>query len=473
MQSSIDVPTAVCESGGMKRAASPPPLCLSSSAEHRQPLPRDEFPCPTDQVCQNKRLRTQSTYATSAKAPPSIVWRDFRNQEAKIAEEAQSYKLDPRDQMSNMFARTATPFTSTQHSYPGIEPRGPGEYFKPIGNLHNFFTKASIETPRGVVELEVQVDEGSPFNLVPWSIAANLNLMLYFGKTLAITIAHHLIQTNHYSQFTIGIAGHNTTINTGVISGLQTILLGREWIRSVHLLSDFRNQGYYIAIPLAVEVAEEKFSDIVDSEAEAKDVKPVAMATSDKIADGHDDDRKADCGDDPIGKSSRDDSSFSESEPSLDGQNLLDGDTPSDRHEVTPIGEDDEDETEDEKSDDGEGDDRYDRDRENDEDDVCWEDYEEVCDEGCEECNGFDECGCEYCNGYNECEGCEESEDYEEYEEFREGDEDLDDNLQDFTEQHTHLERFADTEQTKEAHRRQSESMEKIVSAATVFVPGR
>jgi hypothetical protein len=558
MQSTIDVSTAVCESAGIKRAASP---CLSSSAEYHQPLPQHEFPCPTDQYKRQRTsdsipsLKTPNTHATSARAPPSIVWRDFRNQEAKIAEEAQSPNhgaLDPRDQMSNMIARAATPFTSTQHSKPGIEPRGPGEYFKPHGSLHNFFTKASIKTPRGVVDLDrVQVDERSPFNLVPWSIATNLDLMLYSGETLAITIAHHLIQTNHYSQFTIRVAGHNTTINTGVVSGLQTILLGREWIRSVHLLSDSGNQKYYIPIPLAIEVAEEKFPDIVDTEAEAKDVKPVDMATSNEIAEEHDDDkfRKADCGDDHSNcQSSQEDGSFSESEPSFDGQNLLDGDTPSDeppsgddtlsdggtssegpisgKHEVTPIDEDDEDDSEDGESDDqddhgdyqdghgddqddggedddgesddGDGDDGEDDDGEDDdgedddgeddngedddgEDDDSKddEDYKgregKVCDEceGCEECDGFYECeGCEEYNEYNECEGCEECEGYEEYEEFGEGEEDPDDNLQDFMEQYTLLERFADAEQTKEAHHRQSESKGEIVSATTVFAPG-
>jgi hypothetical protein len=397
-----------------------------------------------------------------------------------------------------MIARAATPFTSTQHIKPGIEPRGPGEYSKPHGSLHNFFTKASIKTPRGVVDLErVQVDERSPFNLVPWSIATNLDLMLYSGETLTITIAHHLIRTNHYSQFTIRVAGHNTTINTGVVSGLQTVLLGREWIRSVHLLSDFGNQKYYIPIPLAVEVAEEKFPDIVDNEAEAKDVKPVDVATSDEIAEEHDGDefRKVDCGDDHSnGQSSRDDGSISESEPSFDGQNLLDGDTPepssgddtvsdggtsseghiSGKHEVTPIDEDDEDDSEDDENDDGDGDggddqnghgddhgdsdDGEDDGEDNGEDDS--EDYDEC--EGCEECDGFDECeGCEDCNEYNECEGCEECEGYEEYEEFGEGEEGPDDNLQDFMEQHTHLERLAD-----------AESRGEIVSAATVFVPG-
>ena len=507
MQSTIDVSTIVCESAGIKRATS---LYLSSSIEYHQPLPQHEFPCPTNQVYYYKRqrtsnlipsLKTPNTHATSTRPPPLIIWRDFRNQEAKIAEKAQSPNhggLDPRDQMSNMIAMTATPFTSTQHSKPGIEPRGPGEYSKLYGSLHNFFTKASIKTPRGVVDLErVQVNERSPFNLVPWSIATNLDLILYSGETLTITITYHLIRTNHYSQFTIRVAGYNTTINTGMVSGLQTVLLGREWIRSVYLLSDFGNQKYYIPIPLAIEVTEEKFPDIIDNEAEAKDIKLVDVVTSDEIAKEHDSDefRKVDYGDNHSNsQSSRDDGSISESEPLFDSQNLLDSDTPeplsgddtvsdsgtsseghiSGKHEVTPIDEDNEDNSEDNENNDsdsdggdnqnshrddhGDSDDGEDDSEDNGEDDS--EDYDEC--EGCEECDRFDECeGYKDYNEYNECEGCEECEGYEEYEEFREGEEGPNNNLQDFIEQYTHLERLADTESRGE-----------IVSAATVFVPG-
>lgn len=552
MQSIIDASSAVCESAGIKRAASPLSPCVSSSAEHHRPLPQHEFPCPTGQVCQHKRLRTsnphpilktQNTPAASARSPP-IVWRDFRNREFKMVKDARKpdYEaLDPRDRMSNMIAKTATPFTSTQHSRPGMEPQGPSDS-KPHGRLRNFFTKASIKTPRGIVDLErVQVDERSPFNLVPWSIATNLDLMLYSGKTWAITIADRLVRTNQYSQFTIRVAGHNTTINTGVIYGLQTILLGREWIRSVHLLNDFGNQNYYIPVPLAVEAAEEKFPGIVDTEVEAKDVKPVEMVTPDEIAEEHDDDEfsKADCGDDDSsnGRSSLDDDPFSESEPSFDGQTLSDGDTPFDEpslgddtlsdggtssegpifgeDEVTPTdedGEDDEvdehDQDHDEDDEDGNEDDHKDEDENDDgdddgdddendnedddeDDDIFCEDYEgykghegKVCDEcvgydeceGCDECEGYDECeGCEECKGYDECEGCEECEGNEEYGEFREGheyqegEEDPDDNLQDFVEQYTHLERFVDIEQTKEAYRQHSESKGEPVSAAPLF----
>jgi hypothetical protein len=56
--------------------------------------------------------------------------------------------------MSNIIVKTATPFTSTQHSKLGIKIQGPGKYFKPYGSLYNFFTKALIETLRGVVNLK-------------------------------------------------------------------------------------------------------------------------------------------------------------------------------------------------------------------------------------------------------------------------------------------------------------------------------
>jgi len=106
-----------------------------------------------------------------------------------------------------------------------------------------------------------------------------------------------------------------------MVSGLQTVLLGREWIRSVYLLSDFGNQKYYIPIPLAIEVTEEKFPDIIDNEAEAKDIKLVDVVTSDEIAKEHDSDefRKVDYGDNHSNsQSSRDDGSISESEPLFD-----------------------------------------------------------------------------------------------------------------------------------------------------------
>jgi hypothetical protein len=66
------------------------------------------------------------------------------------------------------------------------------------------------------------------------------------------------------------------------------------------LLSDFRNQKYYILIPLAVKVAKEKFPSIVNAKAKAKDVKLVDIAMSNKIAKEHNNNKfcKADCDND-------------------------------------------------------------------------------------------------------------------------------------------------------------------------------
>jgi hypothetical protein len=49
---------------------------------------------------------------------------------------------------------------------------------------------------------------------------------------------------HHYCRFTIRVAGVETTISARVLRGLHTILLGREWIESVKLLSDFGKRGY-------------------------------------------------------------------------------------------------------------------------------------------------------------------------------------------------------------------------------------
>ncbi|PVH70705.1 hypothetical protein DL98DRAFT_540644 [Cadophora sp. DSE1049] len=445
MQPTIDVSIAVSDFRGVKRPASPLSPRLSSSAEHRQPLLEHEL-LPTSQACYQKRLRTsdpnaplktQNTHVASATAPSSTSGSDFREREVKVAEEARkpNYEgLGTTDLRSNMVTGTATPFTSTRDSRPGGEPSGPGEFSKPRGRCHNFFIKASIYTPRGVIDLErVHVDERCPFNLVPWSMVTNLGLVLYSGEAST----HPLNQINQYSQLTIRVAGHTTTINTGVISGLKMILLGREWIRSVHLLSDSRNQNYYIPIPLAVEAAE------VDTETEAKDVKPVEMTTCEEIAEEHDDDE--------LHRSSPDVDLFSESELPLDGQDVLHGDSPDEpssvdhtlsdgrtcsegpsKHEVRPTDEDDEVHIEDG----GDGDDHGDK------------DYDGNVGDECDDCEG-----CEQCDGYDECEGCEECEGLE-YEEFGEGEEHPDDNL---LQQYMHLESITDAEHTKEAHQQQSD----------------
>ena len=187
-------------------------------------------------------------------------------------------RVVPSDQISNMIAKIANPSFSTQESTLGIEPCSSSEYFKPDGRFHNFFTRASIGTTRGIIDLErVQIDKRSLFNIVPCSLATSLDLMLYSGKTLAFMIADRLIQTNHYSKFTIRVAGRNTMINDGVISGLQTILLSYNRTRRVYLLKDFKNQDNFIPIPLAIKVAGEKLPHIFHTGVEAKDVKPAEI----------------------------------------------------------------------------------------------------------------------------------------------------------------------------------------------------
>ena len=157
--------------------------------------------------------------------------------------------------------------SATDRGLGGPQQRRISNCSKGHSKIHNFYTKASILSPRGIVDLErVQVDERSSFNLLPLSIAMDLDLALYPDRILTITVANCRIQTSQYCRFTIRVAGFDTTINTGVISGLQTVLLGQEWIQSVNLLSGFGNQSYYIPIPLAVEAAGERFPDLVDAE---------------------------------------------------------------------------------------------------------------------------------------------------------------------------------------------------------------
>jgi hypothetical protein len=322
--------------------------------------------------------------------------------------------------------------------------------------IHSFYTKAAILLPRGIAGIyRVHVDERCSFNLLPRSIALDLGLILYADRILTITVAGHLVQTNQYCRFTIRVAGHDTPIIAGVISGLQIILLGREWMQSVNLLSNFGNQSYYIPIPLTIEAAEEEFPGISDAEAEAKGSKEVGMATSDEIGEECDDDEdgNVDRSDDTSseGELSSDnehssddetlsDSGLSSGELSSDAQNSLGGDPsddelslagdPSseseisldeelilDEHELEPTDEDDEEEDE------IYGDD---------------EDYNAYEEEGCKECPGCKECQeCEKCEECGECEECE-----------CEG---CDSNLQDVMEQHKHLKHFAKCERAKKA----------------------
>lgn len=187
--------------------------------------------------------------------------------------------------------------------------------------IHNFYTSASILSPKGIFDLgRVLVDERSSFNLLPWWIAMDLGLTLYSDRVLTITVNNRLVQTNQHCRFTIRVAGVDTTIKTGVISGLQTVLLGQEWIQSVNLLSTFGNQSYYIPIPLAVEAAEEKFPDFGDAEVKAQDIEPVEKAMTNEISEEYDDGNVNYC-DEPLS-----DSELSPCEVSSEDERSLDAD---------------------------------------------------------------------------------------------------------------------------------------------------
>ncbi len=269
--------------------------------------------------------------------------------------------------------------------------------------IHNFYTKASILSPRGIFDFErVQVDERSSFNLLPWSAAKDLHLLLYPDKVSTITVADRLIQTNQYCRFIIRVAGVDAMINTMVIPGLQTVLLGQEWIQNVRLLSGFDNQSYYIPIPLAVEAADERLPEIRNADVEAQNVELFGTATT-KETDEDCDDHECDSVDCRTNNSSDGELSScglpSGTERSLDGS--LSGD------ELAPTDEDDEG---------GE----YDEDEDEGEDDEDNEDYGDY--------------------GDYECEECKEAED------------DTDANLQVFMKQHEHHEYYAGVQLSKAAH---------------------
>jgi hypothetical protein len=112
---------------------------------------------------------------------------------------------------------------------------------------HMLYTKAAVLSTRGVVELGVKIDGSSEHNLLPWSIANRLRLTLHFGKSIQIGVADHIIPTNQYCRFNIQVASVETNIDAYVVSELPSLLLGREWIRQINLLSDFGNHKYYIS----------------------------------------------------------------------------------------------------------------------------------------------------------------------------------------------------------------------------------
>jgi hypothetical protein len=108
------------------------------------------------------------------------------------------------------------------------------------------YTKAAVLSTRGIVELRVKINRSSLHNLLPRLMASRLRLPLHFGKGIRIRVANHIIPTNQYCQFNIQVASVETTIDACVVSELPSLLLGREWIRQINLLSDFGNHKYYI-----------------------------------------------------------------------------------------------------------------------------------------------------------------------------------------------------------------------------------
>jgi hypothetical protein len=454
MQSIADASSAVCGPTGTKRAASTALPCVSSCTQelHQPLLQQHDCPCSTCQVCSCKRQRTFNQYpssntkdapSASARIPPSIIEHDTQNQEFGITEEVRKPDHEApnlRDATSNMMTKTATS----------------------LSKIHNFYTKASILSPRGIVDLErVQVDERSSFNLLPLSIAMDLDLALYPDRVLTMTIANCRIQTSQYCRFTIRVAGFDTTINTSVISRLQTVLLGQEWIQSVKLLSGFGNQSYYIPIPLAVEAAGERFPDLFDAEVEAQNIELVETAMTNEISEEYDDDEcsNADCGDDPLS-----DSELSPCELSSEDKRSL-GDDPSGDElseisfgEVPNFGEYELVQTDEDdwgsEDDEGSEDDKGSEDDEGSQNDEYYEDYEG------EKCKG--------------CEGDEEYEEYEEGQERQKGEDETDANLQDFMKQHKHLPFGRNDEPRGDPAFNMGSQQAKLnerVSTATVFRP--
>jgi hypothetical protein len=66
--------------------------------------------------------------------------------------------------------------------------------------------------------------------------------------------------------FGIRVAGLEIIISARVLHGLHTILLDREWIEYVNLLSDLGSRGYYVPVPLAIESTTEEPFDSDRSE---------------------------------------------------------------------------------------------------------------------------------------------------------------------------------------------------------------
>jgi hypothetical protein len=71
-----------------------------------------------------------------------------------------------------------------------------------------------------------------------------------------------------------------------MISGLETVLLGREWILRAQLSNDFGNRFYNIITLLLVKTTEKKSLDILNPEITVIDIKPADIIISSKIDQG-------------------------------------------------------------------------------------------------------------------------------------------------------------------------------------------
>lgn len=122
----------------------------------------------------------------------------------------------------------------------------------PDGNSKRIlYTKATIALRRRTVDLgRVKIDGDSVHNLLPRSVVNELGLSLYFGGTIIIRVENRSILISQYCRFRIQVASVETIIDTYIVSGLPSLLLGRAWIQEVRLLRDFENHTYYILGPL-------------------------------------------------------------------------------------------------------------------------------------------------------------------------------------------------------------------------------
>lgn len=284
----------------------PPPIRYDKSNfafAHSGSMPQPESAsrarevCPDQSCCKRRCVSHREPSTLNWKAlstsgnPPSVIWNDFQEREFEEAEETRELDRleasEVRDTQEST-ARAATPVTSTrcsrteerqplrngcltlvsntaaagrnktnfdvasrENSVPRQRPRGCFRRDPDSSRNRMLYTKAAIALRKGMVALgRVTIDGDSMRNLLPRSIANELGLSLYLGGTIRIRVENRSITTSQYCRLSIQVAGIETTINTCVVSGLSSLLLGREWIQEVRLLRDFENHTCYILGPL-------------------------------------------------------------------------------------------------------------------------------------------------------------------------------------------------------------------------------